>query len=78
MIESYTHHYNIRRVQRNLGVLTPMEQHQNDLPAAQQNLIKYSEKLATPPTEALTSDSPEQYPVPDNMRIQKCRARFTA
>ncbi len=39
MIESYIHYNNNRRVQRNLGVLTPMEQHQNDLPAAQQNLI---------------------------------------
>ncbi len=27
MIESYIHYYNTRRVQRNLGVLTPMEKH---------------------------------------------------
>ena len=25
MIETYIHYYNTRRVQRNLGVLTPME-----------------------------------------------------
>ena len=28
MIESYIHYYNTRRVQRNLGVLTPMEKHE--------------------------------------------------
>ncbi len=28
MIHSYIHYYNTRRVQRNLGVLTPMEKHQ--------------------------------------------------
>lgn len=27
MIHSYIHYYNTRRVQRNLGVLTPMEKH---------------------------------------------------
>lgn len=27
MIEHYIHYYNTRRVQRNLGVLTPMEKH---------------------------------------------------
>ena len=27
MIETYIHYYNTRRVQRNLGVLTPMEKH---------------------------------------------------
>ena len=27
MIESYIHDYNTRRVQRNLGILTPMEKH---------------------------------------------------
>ena len=27
MIETYVHYYNTRRVQRNLGVLTPMEKH---------------------------------------------------
>ena len=26
-IENYIHYYNTRRVQRNLGVLTPMETH---------------------------------------------------
>ena len=26
-IENYIHYYNTRRVQRNLGVLTPMEKH---------------------------------------------------
>ena len=28
MIETYIHYYNTRRVQRNLGVLTPMEKYQ--------------------------------------------------
>ena len=28
MIHSYIHYYNTRRVQRNLGVLTPMEKYQ--------------------------------------------------
>ncbi len=28
MIHSYIHYYNTRRVQRNLGILTPMEKHQ--------------------------------------------------
>ncbi|WP_279202389.1 IS3 family transposase [Intestinimonas butyriciproducens] len=28
MIHHYIHYYNIRRVQRNLGVLTPMEKHE--------------------------------------------------
>ena len=27
MIKSYIHYYNTRRVQRNLGILTPMEKH---------------------------------------------------
>jgi transposase InsO family protein len=27
MIERYIHYYNTRRVQRNLGVLTPLEKH---------------------------------------------------
>ena len=27
MIETYIHYYNTRRVQRKLGVLTPMEKH---------------------------------------------------
>ena len=34
MIENYITYYNNRRVQRNLGVLTPMEKHQNYLLAA--------------------------------------------
>ena len=34
MIEDYIAYYNNRRVQRNLGVLTPMEKHQNYLLAA--------------------------------------------
>ena len=29
MIEDYIHYYNARRVQRNLGVLTPFEKHNN-------------------------------------------------
>lgn len=33
MIESYIHYYNTRRVQRNLGVLTPMEKHERYLAA---------------------------------------------
>ena len=33
MIENYIHYYNTRRVQRNLGVLTPMEKHQLSLAA---------------------------------------------
>jgi len=33
MIESYIHYYNTRRVQRNLGVLTPMEKHEKYLAA---------------------------------------------
>ena len=28
MIESYIRYYNTRRVQRNLGVLTPVEKHE--------------------------------------------------
>ena len=31
MIENYIHYYNTRRVQRNLGVLTPMEKHERYL-----------------------------------------------
>ncbi len=27
MIEKYIHYYNTRRVQRNLGILTPTEKH---------------------------------------------------
>jgi transposase InsO family protein len=34
MIENYITYYNNRRVQRNLGVLTPMEKHENYLMAA--------------------------------------------
>ena len=34
MIENYITYYNSRRVQRNLGVLTPMEKHENYLKAA--------------------------------------------
>ena len=34
MIENYIIYYNNRRVQRNLGVLTPMEKHNNYLLAA--------------------------------------------
>lgn len=34
MIEDYIHYYNNRRLQRNLGVLTPMEKHQIYLQAA--------------------------------------------
>ena len=34
MIENYITYYNNRRVQRNLGVLTPMEKHENYLKAA--------------------------------------------
>ena len=34
MIENYITYYNHRRVQRNLGVLTPMEKHENYLMAA--------------------------------------------
>jgi transposase InsO family protein len=33
MIEHYIHYYNTRRVQRNLGVLTPLEKHQLALTA---------------------------------------------
>ena len=33
MIESNIHYYNTRRVQRNLGVLTPMEKHERYLAA---------------------------------------------
>ena len=33
MIETYIHYYNTRRVQRNLGVLTPMEKHELALAA---------------------------------------------
>ena len=33
MIESYIHYYNTRRVQRNLGVLTPMEKYERYLAA---------------------------------------------
>ena len=33
MIESYIHYYNTRRVQRNLGILTPMEKHERYLAA---------------------------------------------
>ena len=33
MIESYIHYYNTHRVQRNLGVLTPMEKHERYLAA---------------------------------------------
>ena len=33
MIETYVHYYNTRRVQRNLGVLTPMEKHELGLVA---------------------------------------------
>ena len=32
-IENYIHYYNTRRVQRNLGVLTPMEKHERCLAA---------------------------------------------
>ena len=28
MIQHYIHYYNTRRVQRNLGILTPMEKHE--------------------------------------------------
>jgi transposase InsO family protein len=34
MIETYIDYYNTKRLQRNLGVLTPMEKHQNYLLAA--------------------------------------------
>lgn len=34
MIKDYITYYNNRRVQRNLGVLTPMEKHNNYLLAA--------------------------------------------
>ena len=33
MIETYIHYYNTRRVQRKLGVLTPMEKHELGLAA---------------------------------------------
>lgn len=33
MIKAYIHYYNTRRVQRNLGVLTPMEKHKLGLAA---------------------------------------------
>ena len=33
MIERYIHYYNTRRVQRSLGVLTPMEKHERYLAA---------------------------------------------
>ena len=33
MIESYIHYYNTRRVQRKLGILTPMEKHEQYLAA---------------------------------------------
>ena len=31
MIQQYIHYYNTQRVQRNLGVLTPMEKHRLSL-----------------------------------------------
>jgi len=34
MIEEYISYYNNKRLQRNLGVLTPMEKHETYLPAA--------------------------------------------
>ena len=34
MIETYIDYYNNKRLQRNLGVLTPMEKHENYLHAA--------------------------------------------
>ena len=34
MIKDYIHYYNTRRLQRNLGVLTPMEKHNQYLAAA--------------------------------------------
>ena len=34
MIDNYINYYNNRRLQRNLGVLTPMEKHEKYLPAA--------------------------------------------
>ena len=34
MIESYMEYYNNRRLQRNLGVLTPMEKHEQYILAA--------------------------------------------
>ncbi|RFZ78815.1 hypothetical protein DS742_11965 [Lacrimispora amygdalina] len=34
MIENYIRYYNNKRLQRNLGVLTPMEKHQMYLQAA--------------------------------------------
>ena len=34
MIEDYIYYYNNKRLQRNLGVLTPMEKHQIYLQAA--------------------------------------------
>ena len=34
MIENYIEYYNNKRLQRNLGVLTPMEKHNNYLAAA--------------------------------------------
>ena len=33
MIKTYIHYYNTRRVQRNLGVLTPMEKYELSLAA---------------------------------------------
>jgi len=33
MIHSYIHYYNSHRVQRNLGVLTPLEKHERCLAA---------------------------------------------
>ena len=39
MIENHIHYYNTRRVQRNLGILTPMEKHVRLL-AAQMQLSK--------------------------------------
>ena len=33
MIGNYIHYYNTRRVQRNLGILTPMEKHHLSLAA---------------------------------------------
>ena len=34
MIEDYIDYYNNKRLQRNLGILTPMEKHENYLQAA--------------------------------------------
>lgn len=44
MIENYITYYNNRRVQRNLGVLTPIEKNHGYLMAAETKIRKWLEK----------------------------------